>query len=624
MITACRPFFSISRLYYFSLLPNLATGILFCIFLRHLCAIYFFMSTLATSFCGPSRAVSVCFAYPSTYLIFSHVMLSAHFMFFLRGLLPLPYTIFSRCPAWLACLAPSADFLPFFTHPYPAIILDACSFLSRGYYTILYLALTSLQKFLHLCFFLPSVASPPFSLTALTTPDFLPSTFLNFDVDTYDVAFDNCTSYCVTNDKLDFIFNDFIPATPASIPIHGVGGPSSPLGFGTVLWRFRDDSNVLHSFRIPNVAYLPACPIRLCRPQALSRDVFGDIDDNGTFITTYGTHSLLVFNFRQFERTIIHPPRSGIPILACGPGLTTFRQFFEGPFTAIYGASLDPSRPSPSAPAPLLDPFSHQLPALVHPVAPLSSAQLELLRLPLRLVGHMNLSVIQNMIKSGQLLTSIRDASTCPLPKCAACLYGKMKRKPWRTKKPPGSVIDSLMSMPFLMPDGPLRPSRSASIDQFSCSELGLVGHSKGILTLKSFRGGAVFVDTESMVSYVHLQTSLNAAQTLAGKLAFEREMAKYGRAIVTYRADNGIFADNAFKAIIDASNQSITYCGVGGHHQNSLAENRIGILCQNARSMLLHATLLWPEAVTSALWPFAMCLSNDLCNLQPRSDGPC
>ena len=341
--------------------------------------------------------------------------------------------------------------------------------------------------------FFPSVASPPFSLTALTTPDFLPSTFLNFDVDTYDVAFDNCTSYCVTNDKLDFIFNDFIPATPASIPIHGVGGPSSPLGFGTVLWRFRDDSNVLHSFRIPNVAYLPACPIRLCRPQALSRDVFGDIDDNGTFITTYGTHSLLVFNFRQFERTIIHPPRSGIPILACGPGLTTFRQFFEGPFTAIYGASLDPSRPSPSAPAPLLDPFSHQLPALVHPVAPLSSAQLELLRLPLRLVGHMNLSVIQNMIKSGQLLTSIRDASTCPLPKCAACLYGKMKRKPWQTKKPPGSVVDSLMSMPFLMPDGPLRP-RSASIDQFSCSELGLVGHSKGVLTLKSFRGGAVRV----------------------------------------------------------------------------------------------------------------------------------
>ena len=65
------------------------------------------------------------------------------------------------------------------------------------------------------------------------------------------------------------------------------------------------------------------------------------------------------------------------------------------------------------------------------------------------------------------------------------------------------------------------------------------VGHSKGALTLKSFRGDAVFVDTESMVSYVHLQTSLNADQTLLGKCTFERQMAKYGWAIVTYRSVN-------------------------------------------------------------------------------------
>jgi hypothetical protein len=189
----------------------------------------------------------------------------------------------------------------------------------------------------------------------------------------------------------------------------------------------------------------------------------------------------------------------------------------------------------------------------------------------------MNFSVVQAMVKSGQIRSAVCDTSTCLLHKCAACLYGKMRRKPWRTKHPPGSVIDSLMSFPFVLPAGPLRPG-SASIDHFSCSEPGLVGHSKGLLTLQSFRGGAVFIDTESMVSYVHLQTSLNAVQTLAGKHAFEREMAKYGRAIVSYLCDNGIFADNVFKAAIVASDQSITYCGVGGHHQNSLAENRIGV----------------------------------------------
>jgi hypothetical protein len=220
-------------------------------------------------------------------------------------------------------------------------------------------------------------------------------------------------------------------------------------------------------------------------------------------------------------------------------------------------------------------------------------------------------------------LNKVTGVSTCRVPKCAACLYSKIRRKPWQNKLPPGSVKDSLMSMPCLLPNGPLRPG-TASIDHFVCAENGLVGHSKGRLTLKSFCGGSVFIDTESSVGFVHLQTSLNADQTLAGKQAFEREMSKFGRAIIAYRADNGIFADNLFKANLQGNDQVITYCGVGGHHQNAIAENRIGTLTQTARAMLLHATLMWPEVVTTALWPFGILLANDLSNLQPRDDGPC
>ena len=199
-----------------------------------------------------------------------------------------------------------------------------------------------------------------------------------------------------------------------------------------------------------------------------------------------------------------------------------------------------------------------------------------------------------------------------------------MRCKPWCTNQPAGSIIDSLCAMPFLLPDGPLCPG-TASVDHFTClNDPGLVGHSKGTLTLQSYRGGAVFVDTESMVSYVHLQTSLNTQQTIAGKVAFEREMAKYGWAIISYHADNGIFAYNDFKAEILSHDQPITFCGVGGHHQNDIAEKHIGDLALTARAMLLHATLLWPEAVTTALWPYAMLLANDLCNLQLQDDGCC
>ena len=68
------------------------------------------------------------------------------------------------------------------------------------------------------------------------------------------------------------------------------------------------------------------------------------------------------------------------------------------------------------------------------------------------------------------------------------------------------------MVMPCFLPQSPLC-SRTASVDHFICAEKGLIGHSKGKLTTKLFQGGAVFIDTESGVGFVHLQTSIDAAQ---------------------------------------------------------------------------------------------------------------
>jgi hypothetical protein len=125
-------------------------------------------------------------------------------------------------------------------------------------------------------------------------------------------------------------------------------------------------------------------------------------------------------------------------------------------------------------------------------------------------------------------------------------------------------------------------------------------------------------------VGYVHLQTSLDAAQTISSKCMVERKMLKYGRIIVAYRADNGIFADNDFKAEVLANHQAISYCGIGVHHQNGIAVKHIGNLSQIAHSMLLHTQLLWPEVNTTDLWSFVMCLAHELFNLQDRLDGLC
>ena len=57
------------------------------------------------------------------------------------------------------------------------------------------------------------------------------------------------------------------------------------------------------------------------------------------------------------------------------------------------------------------------------------------------------------------------------------------------------------------------------------------------------------------------------------------------------------------------------TRCGVGSHHQNGRAKNRIKVICEPARSMLIHAIHRWPEVIIQALWPYAVLLAVDIRN---------
>ena len=74
---------------------------------------------------------------------------------------------------------------------------------------------------------------------------------------------------------------------------------------------------------------------------------------------------------------------------------------------------------------------------------------------------------------------------------------------------------------------------------------------------------------------------------------------------VKAYHADNGIFAEKAFRDEVDNSNQIITYCDVGAHHQNWLVECHIGVLTHGSRCILLHAQRRWPTVITTLLWPF-------------------
>jgi hypothetical protein len=73
-------------------------------------------------------------------------------------------------------------------------------------------------------------------------------------------------------------------------------------------------------------------------------------------------------------------------------------------------------------------------------------------------------------------------------------------------------------------------------------------------------------------------------------KLAFEAEAKRHGVTSKHYHADNGLFRSQNSKSALEKAGQTISYAGVGAHHQNGTAEKCIGDLQCTATILLLHA----------------------------------
>ena len=71
--------------------------------------------------------------------------------------------------------------------------------------------------------------------------------------------------------------------------------------------------------------------------------------------------------------------------------------------------------------------------------------------------------------------------------------------------------------------------------------------------------------------------------------------------------------------ANVEQSRQTISFCGVGAHHQSGVAEHRVRELTEMARTQLLHAMHNNPKAVNVHLWPYALRHASYLFNHFPR-----
>jgi len=193
---------------------------------------------------------------------------------------------------------------------------------------------------------------------------------------------------------------------------------------------------------------------------------------------------------------------------------------------------------------------------------------------------------------------------------CPACMYGKQKRRPWRTKgsaEQQGKIKKAT------------RPGECISVDQLISGVPGLVGQTTGKLTKSRYMVATIFVDHYSDLDYVHVQASTSAEDTIEAKQAFEKFALDRGVKIEQYHADNGIFASRGFREEVHRCGQKLTFCGVGAHHQNGVAERRIQDLTDSARAMLAHASHRNP-AVTAHLWPYALRHASYTRRILPRN----
>ena len=209
------------------------------------------------------------------------------------------------------------------------------------------------------------------------------------------------------------------------------------------------------------------------------------------------------------------------------------------------------------------------------------------------------------LVKLGFLPSKFRKLKN-KAPPCVSCLLGQAHRKPWRFKRTKDGGLSSLRGKDIS------QPGETIGCDQLISAQPGLVPQSKGLLTRARIWAATIYIDYVTGYVHVGLMQDQSGDSTLQSKHDFEHLCATRDVKVKHYHADNGRFAERSFTDDVKKSLQRITFCGVGAHHQNGITENTIKQLTLISRTLLVHAQGLWPEYITTILWPYALKAAQD------------
>jgi len=218
----------------------------------------------------------------------------------------------------------------------------------------------------------------------------------------------------------------------------------------------------------------------------------------------------------------------------------------------------------------------------------LTKDKVEFLRLHERL-DHMPKGKMLALARAGVIPKKFAE---CTLPMCSSCVFGRATCQPWRTKGKKESIQQP----------NETKSGENTSVDTLKSTVSGLIPQMSGFLTHTRYWAATVFVNHVSEYNFVHFQKQQTNVETLQAKAAYKRHAAKSNVTIKKYHADNGRFANKAFKDEVQESNQTITYCGVCAHFQNGITKRMIRSLSEGGRTLLLRAQHQWSEVIKASL----------------------
>jgi hypothetical protein len=452
-----------------------------------------------------------------------------------------------------------------------------------------------------------------------------------FDTDSILVGVDNRATACMSDSINDFE-GELIKTKRAVKGFHGT--KSYNVMMGTLVWTIEDDQGCPQAFRIPNSFYIPEGKVKLLSPQHWAQGRATNAERASTTCTTYWDKVCLSWDGGKRKRTIPLTKGTNVATLSLAPGFKGFETFIQAAEIDIEEEERSPlccervevskntqleewkevhiQRESEnealrsvefSKPNGIKEPMDQV--DINQEDKNNANTAAEFLRYHVK-YGHATTDRMKELARQGIIPKRLEK---CPVPVCSSCMYGKATKRQWRQKSAKNGNP----------PEKAENPGDVVSVDQMVSHTPGLIAQMTGWITKQRYRYATIFVEHRSDLTFIYLQRSATADETIEGKKAFEKFCAHRGVQVSHYHADNGIFKAAKFVHECRNKGQSLSFASVNAHHQNGRAERRIRTLQEMARTQLIHAHKRWPMAVTTNLWPYAMRMAANSLNETPN-----